>query len=157
MRYYPVLLDLAGRPCVVVGGGAVAEGKVPPLVAAGARVTVIAPALTPALAAQQRAGRFTHLARAYRPGDLAGAFLVIGATGDPEVNRAVHAEATERGALINVVDDPPHCGFILPSVLRRGDLVVAVSTSGSAPALAVRLRERLERELGDEYARFLEL
>lgn len=157
MRYYPVLLDLAGRPCVVVGGGAVAEGKVPSLVAAGARVTVIAPALTAALAAQHRAGRFTHLAREYRPGDLAGAFLVIGAAGDPAVNRAVHAEATGRGALINVVDDPPHCGFILPSVLRRGDLVVAVSTSGSAPALAVRLRERLERELGVEYARFLEL
>jgi uroporphyrin-III C-methyltransferase/precorrin-2 dehydrogenase/sirohydrochlorin ferrochelatase len=157
MRYYPVLLDLADRSCVVVGGGAVAEGKVAPLVAAGARVTVIAPTLTPALAAQHRAGRFAHLGREYRQGDLAGAFLVIGATDDPDVNHAVHAEAVSAGALINVVDDVPYCGFILPSVLRRGDLTVAVSSAGHAPALAVRVRERLERELGDEYGRFLEL
>ncbi|MGH7516040.1 MAG: uroporphyrinogen-III C-methyltransferase [Gemmatimonadales bacterium] len=157
MRYYPVLLDLAGRHCVVVGGGAIAEGKVAPLVAAGARVTVIAPALGPGLAAQHRAGRFTHIARAYEPGDLAGAFLVIGATDSPAVNHAVHAEATAIGALINVVDDVPYCGFILPSILRRGDLTVAVSSAGHAPALAVRVRERLERELGDEYGRFLEL
>lgn len=157
MRYYPLLLDLAGRPCAVVGGGAIAEGKVEPLVAAGARVTVIAPVLGPGLAAQHRAGRFAHVARAYQPGDLAGSFLVIAATGDPEVNHAVHAEATAAGALINVVDDVPYCQFILPSILRRGDLTVAVSTAGYAPALAVRVRERLERELGDEYGRFLEL
>lgn len=157
MRYYPVLLDLAGRFCVVVGGGAIAEGKVGPLVAAGARVTVIAPALSPGLAAQHRAGRFAHVARAYQRGDLAGAFLVIGATDSPDVNHAVHAEATSIGALINVVDDVPYCGFILPSILRRGDLTVAVSSAGHAPALAVRVRERLARELGDEYGRFLEL
>jgi uroporphyrin-III C-methyltransferase/precorrin-2 dehydrogenase/sirohydrochlorin ferrochelatase len=157
MRYYPAFLDLADRLCVVVGGGPIAEGKVAPLVAAGARVTVIAPELTPGLAAQHRAGRFTHLGRSYRPGDLRGAFLVIGATDDPAANHAVHAEATGLGALVNVVDDPPHCGFILPAIMRRGDLTVAVSTSGDAPALAVRIRERLERELGDEYARFLEL
>jgi uroporphyrin-III C-methyltransferase/precorrin-2 dehydrogenase/sirohydrochlorin ferrochelatase len=157
MRYYPVLLDLAGRHCVVVGGGAIAEGKVAPLVAAGARVTVIAPALGTGLAAQHRAGRFAHVAREYARGDLAGAFLVIGATDDPDVNHAVHAEATDLGALINVVDDVPYCQFILPSILRRGDLTVAVSSAGHAPALAVRIRERLERELGDEYGRFLEL
>ena len=157
MRYYPVLLDLAQRSCVGVGGGAVAEGKVGPLVAAGARVTVIAPTLSAGLAAQYRAGRFAHVARAYRPGDLAGAFLVIGATGDPAVNHAVHAESIAGGALINVVDDVPYCGFILPSVLRRGDLTVAVSTAGRAPALAVRVRERLERTLGPEYGEFLEL
>jgi uroporphyrin-III C-methyltransferase/precorrin-2 dehydrogenase/sirohydrochlorin ferrochelatase len=157
MRYYPVLLDLAGRDCIVVGGGTIAEGKVAPLVAAGARVTVIAPLLGAALAAQHRAGRFTHVAREYRRGDLAAAFLVIAATDDAEVNHAVHAEAVASGALINVVDDPPYCGFILPSVMRRGDLTVAVSTAGHAPALAVRIRERLERELGDEYGRFLEL
>ena len=125
--------------------------------AAGARVTVIAPGLTGGLAAQHRAGRFAHVARAYRHGDLAGAFLVIGATDDPEVNHAVHAEAVSVGALINVVDDVPYCQFILPSILRRGDFTVAVSSAGHAPALAVRVRERLERELGDEYGRFLEL
>ncbi|MGH7629472.1 MAG: siroheme synthase CysG [Gemmatimonadales bacterium] len=157
MRYYPLLLDLAGRHCVVVGGGAIAEGKVAPLVAAGARVTVIAPALGTGLARQHRAGRFAHVARTYEPGDLAGAFLVIGATDSADVNHAVHAEATAIGALINVADDVPYCQFILPSVLRRGDLTVAVSSAGHAPALAVRVRERLERELGDEYGRFLEL
>ncbi|HEX5386490.1 MAG TPA: siroheme synthase CysG [Gemmatimonadales bacterium] len=157
MHYYPVLLDLRDRPCVVVGGGTVAEGKIPALVAAGARVTVVAPALTPGLAAQHRAGRFAHAARGYANGDLAGACLAIGATDDAAVNHAVHAEATRRGILVNVVDDPPYCGFILPSILRRGELVIAVSTSGNAPALAVRLRERLERELGPELARFLEL
>jgi uroporphyrin-III C-methyltransferase/precorrin-2 dehydrogenase/sirohydrochlorin ferrochelatase len=157
MHYYPVLLDLARRSCVVVGGGAIAEGKVGPLVAAGARVTVIAPTLSAGLAAQHRAGRFAHLARPYQRGDLAGTFLVIGATDDRDVNHAVHAEAVEAGALINVVDDVPYCGFILPSVFRRGDLIVTVSSSGHAPALAVRLRERFERELGDEYGRFLEI
>lgn len=157
MHYYPVLLDLRDRRCVVVGGGVIAEGKVTPLVAAGAAVTVVSPALTPGLAAQHRAGRFALVERAYRPGDLAGAHLAIAATDDAEVNHRVHAEAVERNVLINVVDDPPYCGFILPSILRRGDLVVAVSTSGNAPALAVRIRERIEREIGPEVARFLEL
>jgi uroporphyrin-III C-methyltransferase/precorrin-2 dehydrogenase/sirohydrochlorin ferrochelatase len=156
-HYYPVLLDLRDRRAVVVGGGTIAEGKVAPLVDAGAAVTVIAPDLTPGLAVRAREGRFTHVARAYAPGDLAGAHLAIAATDDPEVNHAVHAEAEAGGVLINVVDDPPYCGFILPSILRQGDLVVAVSTSGNAPALAVRIRERLERELGEEYGRFLEL
>ncbi len=155
--YYPVMLDLRGRPAVVVGGGTVAETKVGPLVDAGARVTVVAPALTPGLALRVREAGLTHLPRVYAAGDLAGAYLVIAATDDPEVNHAVHAEAEARGVLVNVVDDPPYCGFILPSILRRGDLVVAVSTSGNAPALAVRIRERIERELGSEYARFLEI
>jgi uroporphyrin-III C-methyltransferase/precorrin-2 dehydrogenase/sirohydrochlorin ferrochelatase len=156
-RYYPVLLDLRGRRSVVAGGGPIAEGKVVPLVDGGAAVTVVAPDLTPGLAALAREGRFTHVARPYAPGDLDDAYLAIAATDDAEVNHAVHAEAEAKGVLINVVDDPPYCGFILPSILRRGDLVVAVSTSGNAPALAVRVRERLERELGDEYARFLAL
>jgi len=156
-HYYPVLLDLRGRRAVVVGGGTIAEGKVAPLVEGGAVVTIIAPELTPGLVILARAGRFAHLNRAYLPGDLEDAYLAIAATDDPEVNHAVHAEAEAKGVLINVVDDPDYCGFILPSILRRGDLVVSVSTSGSAPALAVRVRERLERELGDEYARFLAL
>jgi uroporphyrin-III C-methyltransferase/precorrin-2 dehydrogenase/sirohydrochlorin ferrochelatase len=156
-HYYPVSLDLSGRRAVVVGGGTIAEGKVAPLVDAGAIVTVIAPELTPGLAALVRDGQFTHSARSYASGDLENAYLAIAATDDPEVNHAVHAEAEAKGVLVNVVDDPEYCGFILPSILRRGDLVVSVSTSGNAPALAVRVRERLERELGDEYARFLAL
>jgi uroporphyrin-III C-methyltransferase / precorrin-2 dehydrogenase / sirohydrochlorin ferrochelatase len=156
-QYYPVLLDLRGRQAVVVGGGQIAEGKVTSLVDGGATVTVVAPELTPGLSSLARDGRLIHVARPYLPGDLDGAYLAIAATDDATVNHAVHAEADAKGVLINVVDDPQYCGFILPSILRRGDLVVAVSTSGSAPALAVRVRERLERELGDEYARFLAL
>jgi uroporphyrin-III C-methyltransferase/precorrin-2 dehydrogenase/sirohydrochlorin ferrochelatase len=156
-NYYPVLLDLRNRRAVVVGGGTVAEGKVGPLLEAGAEVTVIAPALTPGLSLRAREDRLVHVGRSYQPGDLMDAHLVIAATDDPEVNHAVHAEAEKRGIPVNVVDDPAYCGFILPSILRQGELVVAVSTSGNAPALAVRIRERLERELGDEYGRFLEL
>jgi uroporphyrin-III C-methyltransferase/precorrin-2 dehydrogenase/sirohydrochlorin ferrochelatase len=156
-NYYPVLLDLRNRRAVVVGGGTVAEGKVGPLLEAGAEVTVIAPALTPGLSLRAREDRLVHVGRSYQPGDLMDAHLVIAATDDPEVNHAVHAEAEKRRIPVNVVDDPAYCGFILPSILRQGELVVAVSTSGNAPALAVRIRERLERELGDEYRRFLEL
>ena len=157
LHYYPVLLDLRGRRAVVIGGGTVAEGKIGPLLEAGAVVTVIAPVLTAGLSLRARECRVAHLARRYLQGDLAGAHLAIAATDDAEVNHAVHAEAESRRIPINVVDDPPYCSFILPSILRRGDLVVAVSTSGHAPALAVRIRERLERELGEEYGRFLEL
>lgn len=157
MQYYPVYLNLEGRRCVVVGGGPIAEGKVRGLLDAGAQVCVVAPGLTPALRGWAAAGRLTHLARAYEPGDLAGAFLAISATDDPDVNQQVWQEAAGRDLPVNVVDDPPHCSFIAPSIFRRGDLAVAVSTGGKAPALAVRLREQFERLVGDEHARFLEL
>lgn len=156
-HYYPVLLNLRGRTCVVIGGGTIATGKVEGLLEASAWVTVIAPQLSPALAELVQAGRVRHLARAYQPGDLAEAFLAVGATDDRAANAAVWEEAQARGILFNAVDDVPHCNFIAPSILRQGDLTVAISTSGKAPALAVRLKERLAAELGPEYARFLEL
>lgn len=155
--YYPILLDLRGRACVVIGGGTIATGKVEGLLEAGAVVTVIAPEVSPALAALAAEGRVRHLARAYQPGDLAGAFLAVGATDDRAANAAAWHEATERNLLFNAVDDVPHCNFIAPSILRQGDLTVAISTSGKAPALAVRLKEKLAPTLGPEYARFLEL
>ena len=157
MDYYPIYLNLQGRPCVVVGGGQVAEGKVRGLLAAGAQVLVIAPELAPALEQLGGEARLTHLARAYRAGDLAGAFLVVSATDDSSVNEAVWLEAGQRGQLVNVVDDTPHCNFIAPAVVRQGDLVVAISTSGKAPALAVRLKEQIAQLIGPEHARFLEL
>ena len=157
MRYYPIYLDLRGRRCVVIGGGPVAEHKVKGLLEAEAQVVVIAPELTPGLQALAREGRIVHVARPYRPGDLAGAFLAISATDDREVNRRAWEEATCRDIPINVVDDPAHCHFIAPAIVRRGDLTIAISTGGKAPALAVRLRQQLERTLGPEYARFLEL
>jgi siroheme synthase-like protein len=157
MDFYPIYLNLAGRPCVVVGGGTVAEGKVAGLLEAGARVRVIAPELTPALADWAREGRVAHEPRVFAVGDLAGAFLVIGATDEPDVNQQVWEEAEALRLLVNVVDDTPHCNFIAPAIVRQGDLVVAISTSGKAPALAVRLKEHIQAIIGPEHARFLEL
>jgi siroheme synthase-like protein len=142
---------------VVIGGGKIAEGKVEGLLAARAQVTVISPNLTPRLQELVKEMRLTYLARTYHPGDLSGAFLVISATDQTDINHQVWQEATANRQLVNVVDDTPHCNFIAPSILRKGDLTIAISTSGKAPALAVRLKERLQRELGTEYARFLEL
>jgi siroheme synthase-like protein len=155
--YYPVYIQLREQPCVVIGGGKIAEGKVEGLLAAQAHVTVISPDLTPYLHDLAETKQITYLPRAYQPGDLAGAFMVICATDQPETNHQVWQEATANRQLVNVVDDPPRCNFIAPSILRKGDLTIAISTSGKAPALAVRLKERFKRELGPEYERFLEL
>lgn len=151
MQYYPVYLDLRGRSCVVVGGGEVASRKVESLLAAGARVTVVSPALTPALAALAETHEILHHARPYRHGDLAGAALAYAATGDEAVHADVAAEAASAGAWLNVVDRPQLCSFIVPAVVTRGPVSVAVSTGGASPALARRLRETLERAIGPEY------
>ena len=156
-RYYPVLLDVGGRPCLVIGGGEVAEAKARGLLACGARVTLIAPAVTSGLRNLAAAGRIHWVQRDYRPGDLEGFMLAIAATDSPAVNRRVWQEAEERRIWLNAVDDPDHCSFILPAVHRQGDLVLAVSTGGKSPALAARLRDRLAARLGPEYARWLEL
>ncbi len=155
--YYPVHLSLAERLVVVKGGGPVAERRVAGLARCGARVRVVAPELTPALAERARSGEIEHVARPYRTGDLEGAALALAEPGEPASDAAFFAEAEGRGIFVNVEDDLEHCSFIMPSLVRRGDLVVAISTSGRAPALAVRLRERLERELGAEYGALLEL
>ena len=157
MEYYPIFLNLQGRRCVVIGGGAVAEGKVRGLLAAEGCVWVIAPALTPALEALRRELRIAHVARNYAPGDLEGAFVAISATDDHAVNEQVWQEASARNVLVNVVDDTPRCNFIAPSILRQGDLSIAISTGGKAPALAVRLKEKIAALVGPEHARFLEL
>ncbi len=150
---YPVLLKLAGKRCVVVGGGAETGQRVLALLDAGAEVTLIAPE------APEEITRLASYweARAYRSGDLEGAFLVIACTGDPSRNAGIFSEAEARGILINTPDDSPHCSFIFPAIHRRGDLVVAVSSSGKSPALASRIRDRIARDLGPEYAEFLDL
>lgn len=155
--YYPVYLSLAERLVVVKGGGPVAEGRVDGLLRCGARVRVVAPELTTELARRVRGGEIEHVARPYRPGDLEGATLVLAEPGDQASDAEFFAEAERRGIFANVEDDLDHCSFIMPAVVRRGDLAIAISTSGRAPALAVRLRERLERELGPEYGALLEL
>lgn len=155
--YYPVLLDLEGKKCVVVGGGKVAERKVESLLSCGARVEVIAPNSVDGLINLAEIDRVSVTARSYQSGDLAGSFLVVAATDDPHVNSVVWEDATRQGLLVNVVDDPAHCNFIVPSVIRRGDLVVSFSTSGQSPALAKKLRKELEEVIAPEYGPLLEL
>jgi siroheme synthase-like protein len=157
MGYYPVFLEMKDRPCVVVGGGMVAERKVEGLLAAGAQVTVISPELTPALAALKKEGRLSHVARPYREGDLAGYEVAVVATDDGAANAQVAREGRGRRVWVNAVDDPPNCDFILPSVIRRGDIVIAASTGGASPALARRLREELEAFLDEDYGPLAEL
>lgn len=152
MGYYPIFLDMTGRRCVVIGGGAVAERKVEGLLEAGASVTMISPALTARLEALAAEGRVSHASREYGPGDLAGFELAFVATDDGEVNAAVAREGRERGVWVNAADDPAHCDFILPAVLRRGELVVAVATGGASPALSRAIREELEAYFTEAYA-----
>ncbi|HKB24732.1 MAG TPA: bifunctional precorrin-2 dehydrogenase/sirohydrochlorin ferrochelatase [Methylomirabilota bacterium] len=157
MAYFPAFLELAGRRCLVVGGGVVAERRVESLVAAGAAVTVVSPALTPRLAGLAAEGRLAHLARDYRDGDLAGAVLAFAATDTGDVNAAVAAEGRRCSVWVNAADDPAHCDFILPALVRRGELTVAVSTGGTSPALARAVREELERYLTIEYVTLAEI
>jgi siroheme synthase-like protein len=157
MGFYPVSLDLGGRACVVVGGGVLAQRRVEALLETEAAVTVVSPGLTPALADLARAGRIRHVARVYRPGDLAGAALAFAAADDVTVTPAVAREARERGIWVNAADDPAHCDFILPGVVRRGVLTVAVGSGGASPALTRALREYLDGVLGDEWAALGEL
>ena len=151
---YPVNLVLDGRRCLVVGGGKIALRKVEGLLSCGARVRVVAPHITPEL---RMLTDVMFDERPWRPDDLAGVWLVIAATDDPAVNGAVFQAGERAGIWVNGADDPANCSFTLPSVVRRGDLQIAVSTSGRSPALASWLRRRLEGEIGPEYADLLEI
>lgn len=152
---FGAFLDLGGRRVVVVGGGEVAERKVSALLDCGACVTVVAPEVTDSLAALVAEGRATHEAREYRAGDLDGAAVAFVAVDDARASAAVAADARAARVPVNVVDAPELCDFLVPSVLRRGRLAVAVSTDGASPAWARRLRERLEGELGPEWERLM--
>jgi precorrin-2 dehydrogenase/sirohydrochlorin ferrochelatase len=143
MSLFPIFLKLTGRPCIVIGAGNLAESKIESLQAANASVTVIAPAASERIVAIAESGEVVWHQREYAAGDLAGQFLVVAATNVPAVNRAVFAEAEAGGVLINAVDDPPFCDFYFPSVVRRGDLQIAISTAGHSPALAQRLRKEI--------------
>ncbi|MBI3398225.1 MAG: bifunctional precorrin-2 dehydrogenase/sirohydrochlorin ferrochelatase [Deltaproteobacteria bacterium] len=157
MRYYPIFLDIKRKPCVVIGGGNVAERKVVSLLDAGARVLVISPELTPALKKLASKKKISCRPRPYESGDLKDFFLAYSATNNSRVNKAVFKEAKGQGVLLNVVDVPDLCNFIVPSVVDRGDLLIAISTSGKSPAMAKKIRQRLEKEFGREYAVFLEI
>ena len=149
MRTHPVFVRLGGRRCVVVGGDAPALAKAEACVQAGAEVFVIAPELAAEVAGVR------HLARAYRPGDLAGACLAYASTRDADLIRQLADEAEREGVLLNVIDVPEACTFIAPAVLRRGDLQIAIGTGGASPGLAARLRRELETEVGPEYEPFV--
>ncbi len=151
-----MFLKLEGRRCLVVGAGKIGESKIRSLLVARAQVTVVAPWATPAVTAWARAGVLEWKARPFHTADLKSIFLVVGATSSIQVNDAVYREAQGRQILCNIVDDPERCDFYYPSVVRRGDLQVAISTAGHSPALAQRLRREFEAQLAPVYAGWLE-
>lgn len=157
MRYYPVLLDVDGKAVVVIGGGEIALRKVEGLLDAGAVVTVVSPELHSDLARLVDERRVSWIQREYRPGDLDGYKLAFVGTDDRSINATVAREGKERGVWVNAVDDADNCDFIMPGIIRRGDLIVAVSTSGGSPAMARKLREELEAFLTEDYSLLLEL
>ncbi len=151
---YPINLRVDGQPCLVVGGGPVASRKVDGLLAARALVTVVAPHIVEAIASRPEVRRKR---RRYQPGEVAGYRLAIAATGEAAVDAQVYADGEARGVLVNSADDPAHCRFTLPAVVRQGPLLATFSTSGASPALATWLRRRYADELGPEYLTLLDL
>jgi siroheme synthase-like protein len=151
-RYYPAFLNLQGKKCLVIGGGKVAARKIKSLMDCGAMITVISPRFHPDIARLAEAGFLQWLQRSCKEGDLEDAFMVISATSNKRVNQRIADEAERRGVLVNVVDDPKRSDFIVPALVRRGRLTIAISTSGMSPALAKKIRTRLEKDFGEEYA-----
>jgi precorrin-2 dehydrogenase/sirohydrochlorin ferrochelatase len=155
---YPVNLVLTGRRCLVVGGGAVAARKIEGLLDAGAVVHVVAPEIDPSIQALGAEGRsVTFDPRPYRSGDVEGYWLAITATNDPATNRQVYEDGEARHTWVNSADDPAHCHFTLPSLIRQGSLLVTFSTGGHSPAVATWLRRRFATEFGPEYVTLIDL
>jgi precorrin-2 dehydrogenase / sirohydrochlorin ferrochelatase len=155
--FYIACLRLTGRRCVVVGGGEIGLEKVEGLLACDATVTLIAPAAVGELQTLAAEGSITWERRAYQAADLEGTFMVIAATDDTDVNIGVFNDAERRAMLVNVVDVPPLCNFILPAIVRSGPLAIAISTAGASPALAKRIKREIAAEYGEVHARFAEL
>jgi precorrin-2 dehydrogenase/sirohydrochlorin ferrochelatase len=157
MKYFPVCLDLKGRVALVVGGGAIAEGKIRQLLSAGAQIRVVSPQLNEALREMQERGDIEYIADEFAEQYLKGAWLVISATNQQTVNEHVARLAEARGLLCNVVDQPALCNFITSSIVERGDLLISISSSGSSPSVAQRVRREISELIGQEYAALLEL
>ncbi len=154
---FPMFVKLADCACLVVGAGEVGTSKISSLLEAGARVTVVAPQASSHISELAASGKIDWFEREFQTDDLAGVFLAVAATSATEVNHAVFLEAQKRGVLCNAVDDPPNCNFYFPAVVRRGDLQVAISTSGESPALAQRIRRELEENLDESVGSWLRL
>ena len=157
MRYYPVSLDIQNRKCLVVGGGPVGTRKVMTLLECGAVVTVVSSDVAEELLELAEKKTIELKRRPYESSDIDGMFLVIGATDNEELNRQINKDAEHQNKLCNIADRPEACNFILPSIVNRGNLVIAISTSGKSPAFARKMRQDLEKEFGEEYDEFLEL
>jgi precorrin-2 dehydrogenase len=157
MRYYPVNLDIQNRKCLVVGGGSVGTRKVMTLVECGAVVTVVSSDVAEELLELAKKKMIELKKRPYESSDIDGMFLVIGATDNEELNRQINKDAEHQNKLCNIADRPEACNFILPSIVNRGNLVIAISTSGKSPAFAKKMRQDLEKEFGEEYDKFLQL
>ena len=157
LKYYPIFLDIRDKKCVIVGGGEVAARNAERLLDCGAKVFVISPQLTPALAALKEKDIICHIAAEYTGDLIHGATLVIGATDDEKINATISFDARNKGIPVNIVDDPQKCDFILPSLMQRGDLAITIGTAGKSPALARHLREELEAKYGREYEIFLNI
>jgi precorrin-2 dehydrogenase / sirohydrochlorin ferrochelatase len=149
---YIACLRLSGRHCVVAGGGEVGLEKVEGLLACGGEVTLVAPEAVPELAELAEEGSIRWERRGFEPADLEGTFIVIAATSDTDANIAVYEEAERRAMLVNVVDVPPLCNFILPAIVRQGSLAIAISTQGASPALAKRMKREIAEQFGEPYA-----
>jgi precorrin-2 dehydrogenase/sirohydrochlorin ferrochelatase len=157
MSLYPVLLDISGKACVVIGGGRVAERKVKGLLECEAAVRLVSPEVSAELAGLAWRGAIEWRRKSYSDEDLDGAFLVFAATSSPEVQEMICRRAGDNGQLVNVADDPDSCTFHVPATVRRGDLTLAVSTTGKSPAVAALIRKQLEKEFGPEYETLLQL
>ena len=155
MILFPAFLKLAGRRCLVVGAGPVAEEKIEGLLRAGAEVRVVAPEATRRIRELARKRKIRWDERVFRAPDLGGALLAVAATSSPSLHAQIYRLAQRRGVLCNVVDDPEHCDFYYGSVVRRGELQIAISTGGHSPALAQRLRKEMEKKFGAEYKEWL--
>lgn len=153
---YPAYLDLEGINCLVVGGGAVAARKIGTLMECGAKVTVVSPEVGEKVAEAAESGKLDWKKRDYVEGEAAEYMLIIAATGNSEVNREAGLDGLKAGRLVNVVDNPPMCNFVVPSTVRRGELKIAVSTAGACPALTKKLRKKLENDYPETYAELLE-
>jgi precorrin-2 dehydrogenase/sirohydrochlorin ferrochelatase len=157
MPYYPVFLDLNGQKVLVVGGGEVAERKVKSFLLYGCEISIISPHLTAYLKELVVKKRIHHIPHESLNTFLDDAFMVIAATDDSTLNSQIASQSKERGILVNVVDEPSNCNFIMPSVIKRGDLQIAISTAGKSPALAKKIRKEMDSMFGQEYASFVEL